>query len=332
LRQAYDYWQDQPGSLLTFLLVSCKQLNKRASHYRSLRPGLSPSDIRLSFPSTWVNIWLAPWYKLSHGQRNRPSRGYSLVVYSQPVSRLPTQLSIPQGNRHYCVFWAVRLFTALLHHLLIGENTHLAIRTSLLYTASGVTHHLCIIYFGLFHPPLYCLELPNFHQAKTADWFSPAGASARPDVPPPASPGWSMVRRMKLSNAIGRPAGLTEKFCLSHSALQSRPVLRLALAEVWSGGWNWAMPSAGRPGWLKNFVLAILPSSPEQTSASPRLKYGRADETEQCHPPASRADRKILPEPICPSIQTSASPRLNCWRAGMAQIRPAEVTDRKILP
>ncbi len=45
----------------------------------------------------------------------------------------------------------------------------------------------------------------------------------------------------------------------------------------------------------KNFVLAILPFSPDQTFASPRLKYGRADETEQCHPPAGRADWKILP-------------------------------------
>jgi hypothetical protein len=31
-----------------------------------------------------------------------------------------------------------------------------------------------------------------------------------------------MAGRMKLSNAIRPPAGLTEKFCLSHSALQSR--------------------------------------------------------------------------------------------------------------
>jgi len=32
-----------------------------------------------------------------------------------------------------------------------------------------------------------------------------------------------MAGRMKLSNAIRRPAGLTEKFCLSQSALPSRP-------------------------------------------------------------------------------------------------------------
>jgi hypothetical protein len=58
-----------------------------------------------------------------------------------------------------------------------------------------------------------------------------------------------MAGRMKLSNAIRPPAGLTEKFCLNN-----------------------------------------LPFSPDQSSASPRLKYGRADETEQCHPPAGRAD------------------------------------------
>jgi hypothetical protein len=45
-----------------------------------------------------------------------------------------------------------------------------------------------------------------------------------------------MAGRMKLSNAIRRPAGLTEKFYLSQSALQSRPDLRLASAEVWPGG------------------------------------------------------------------------------------------------
>jgi len=72
-----------------------------------------------------------------------------------------------------------------------------------------------------------------------------------------------MTGRMKLSNAIRPPAGLTEKFCLSHSALQSRP-----------------------------FALASLPYSRDHRLASAKLLAG----------------------------------------GGMPQIRPAEVTDRKILP
>jgi hypothetical protein len=43
-----------------------------------------------------------------------------------------------------------------------------------------------------------------------------------------------MAGRMKLSNAIRPLAGLTEKFCLSRSALPSRP--QLASAKLLAGG------------------------------------------------------------------------------------------------
>jgi len=72
------------------LLYTRTETTERASKFSTaLKQGLSPFDIRQSFPSTWVNISLRRDTNFSHGHWNRLQEGYSSTVCSLPENKLP---------------------------------------------------------------------------------------------------------------------------------------------------------------------------------------------------------------------------------------------------